>query len=82
MTADGHFHFFTLPSPAVRLDGIATGSDGNLWFTETASEQSPNLIPTIGRITPAGKVTEFALRSLPETDSPGPIIIEVRKSTE
>jgi len=31
---------------------IATGSDGNLWFTEFAGSH-------IGRITPSGTVTEF-----------------------
>jgi len=31
-----------------------TGPDGNLWFTEYASDQ-------IGRMTPAGVVTEFPL---------------------
>jgi virginiamycin B lyase len=74
MTTDGQFHFFTLPSSGVSLDGIAAGPDGNLWFTETAFDQSTNRVPKIGRITPAGKVTEFALSSLPETDSLGPII--------
>jgi len=34
--------------------GIAAGPDGNLWFTESAANQ-------IGRITPGGVVTEFAL---------------------
>jgi streptogramin lyase len=33
-------------------NSIALGSDGNIWFTETAG---------IGRITPAGVVTEFSL---------------------
>ena len=33
--------------------GITAGPDGNLWFTEAAA--------TIGRITPAGTVTEFPL---------------------
>lgn len=74
MTTNGQFHFFTLPSPGVSLDGIAAGSDGNLWFTETASDQHTNQISKIGRITPTGKVTEFTLRALPETDSLGPII--------
>ena len=32
---------------------ITTGPDGNLWFTESASNK-------IGRITPAGVVTEFS----------------------
>ncbi len=34
-------------------NGITTGSDGNLWFTE--------LTGRIGRITPTGMVTEFAI---------------------
>jgi virginiamycin B lyase len=34
--------------------GIALGSDGNLWFTEFSADK-------IGRITPTGTVTEFAL---------------------
>ncbi len=34
--------------------GIAAGPDGNLWFTEELGNQ-------IGRITPAGKITEFTL---------------------
>ena len=34
------------------LSGIAAGPDGNLWFTEFATNQ-------IGRITPAGTITEF-----------------------
>jgi streptogramin lyase len=36
------------PSP----EGITQGPDGNLWFTETHSNQ-------IGRITPGGAITEF-----------------------
>ncbi len=49
------------PIPLVEIvkpDGITTGSDGNLWFTENASGQ-------IGRITPAGVVTQFALPEVP-----------------
>ena len=34
------------------LGGVAAGPDGNLWFTENAH---------IGRLTPAGDITEFAL---------------------
>ncbi|MFG2336179.1 hypothetical protein [Streptomyces yangpuensis] len=34
--------------------GITTGSDGNLWFTETGTRK-------IGRLTPAGELTEFPL---------------------
>ncbi|MGO9470062.1 MAG: hypothetical protein ACLQVF_38675, partial [Isosphaeraceae bacterium] len=49
------------PIPLVEIvkpDGITTGSDGNLWFTENASGQ-------IGRMTPAGVVTQFALPTVP-----------------
>jgi len=38
--------------------GIATGSDGNLWFTENAAGR-------IGRMTPAGVLTEYALPTVP-----------------
>ena len=34
--------------------GITAGPDGNLWFTESGANQ-------IGRITPAGAVTEFPI---------------------
>ncbi len=34
--------------------GIAAGSDGNLWFTESATNK-------IGRITPTGVISEYAL---------------------
>jgi len=34
--------------------GIALGPDGNLWFAQEGSH------PAIGRITPAGRITEFA----------------------
>ena len=39
--------------PGQRPDGIAAGPDGNLWFTEDDGDR-------IGRITPAGVVTEFS----------------------
>jgi streptogramin lyase len=35
---------------------ITSGSDGNLWFTNTGTSK-------IGKITPAGKITEYALPS-------------------
>jgi hypothetical protein len=43
--------------------GIASGPDGNLWFTQPATvtasgtEQTP---PLIGKVTPAGKITEYS----------------------
>ena len=39
-------------SPGANPNSIALGPDGNVWFTEAAG---------IGRITPAGTVTEFSL---------------------
>ncbi len=49
------------PIPLVEIvkpDGITTGSDGNLWFTENAAGK-------IGRMTPAGVVTSFVLPDVP-----------------
>jgi streptogramin lyase len=48
------------------LEGIVSGPDGNRWFTESTH---------IGRITPAGAITEFALptsNSMPEALVVGP----------
>ncbi|MDQ3680440.1 MAG: hypothetical protein M3378_07845 [Actinomycetota bacterium] len=45
---------FPVPTPASEPAGIARGSDNNLWFTESAGNK-------IGRITPAGVITEFPL---------------------
>jgi virginiamycin B lyase len=54
--------------PSARLTAITTGRDGNLWFTGTG-------LGSIGRITPAGIVSEFPLPD-PATQSsaiaPGP----------
>ena len=44
-------------SPGANPNSIALGPDGNVWFTESAG---------IGRITPAGTVTEFSL--VPDDD--------------
>ncbi len=49
------------PIPLVGLvepQGITTGSDGNLWFTENGAGR-------IGCMTPAGVVTSFALPAVP-----------------
>ena len=37
-----------------RPTGITSGPDGNLWFTEEQGSR-------VGRITPAGQITEFAV---------------------
>src|SRR5689334_18466405 len=44
---------YTLPNAASSPYGIAAGSDGNIWFTETANGK-------IGRITPQGAIDEFS----------------------
>ena len=45
---------FAIPTPQNDSYGITTGPDGNLWFTESKPYR-------IGRITPDGALTEFAL---------------------
>ncbi|HLG75155.1 MAG TPA: Virginiamycin B lyase [Ktedonobacteraceae bacterium] len=43
---------------------ITSGPDGNLWFTEAGTSSDPSQQTSqsfIGRVTPAGKVTEFPL---------------------
>jgi hypothetical protein len=58
---------FPLPIPNSAPLFITTGADGNLWFTEGNADQ-------IGRITPAGVLTEFplTLNSLPRGITAGP----------
>jgi streptogramin lyase len=50
---------FTLPHLASEPNGITRGPDGNLWFVESA-QQSLDRVARIGRITPAGVLTEFS----------------------
>jgi streptogramin lyase len=45
---------FSLPTPGSGPVGITLGPDGNLWFTENATNQ-------IGRLTPTGSLREFPL---------------------
>jgi virginiamycin B lyase len=58
----------SLPPPAnaakmIGPSGIALGSEGNLWFTESASSSSVSSIygGEVGRITPAGVISEFPI---------------------
>jgi streptogramin lyase len=44
---------FPLPVASSGPLGIAAGPDGNVWFTETAGSR-------VGRVTPAGNVTDFS----------------------
>ena len=45
---------FNVPTAGSQPWGIASGPDGNLWFTEAYGNK-------IGRITPGGVITEFAI---------------------
>jgi len=56
ITSAGTIREFALPTPTTHAYAIATGTDGNLWFTTGLSR-------AIGRITPAGLVTLFPVPS-------------------
>lgn len=53
------FTEYLIPTPLSGPESITVGPDGNLWFTENNSNQ-------IGRITPAGDITEFPIPLTPE----------------
>jgi streptogramin lyase len=53
MTTSGSFSLFTTGITST-VQNLAYGPDGNIWFTEPSGD-------TIGRITPLGAVTEWAL---------------------
>ncbi|MDQ6892340.1 MAG: hypothetical protein M3167_06635 [Acidobacteriota bacterium] len=59
------FTEYATPTAGSGPGGIVTGPDGNLWFTETSASK-------VGRITPAGAITEF---SLPSTGTPTSITV-------
>jgi streptogramin lyase len=74
VTTAGVFTRHSLPQPPdyVYLQGIVSGPDGNLWFTVLDYTTNTSFI---GRITPAGTVTEFATpvtQSAPEGITVGP----------
>ncbi|MGA8796864.1 MAG: hypothetical protein WB526_07340 [Candidatus Cybelea sp.] len=55
VTVKGKVQAFPIPSgDGTSLDGMALGSDGNVWFAE---------FNHIAKITPSGKITEFAYPS-------------------
>lgn len=61
ITPAGVITIYTIPNPDPQesIYHIATGSDGNLWFTEIVANK-------IGKITPAGVITEYPI---PTTNS-------------
>ena len=57
---------FPLPTPNNQLGDITAGPDGAVWFTEiipNAQNGSVTITGKIGRITPAGHISEFPLSS-------------------
>lgn len=54
MTTTGVLTRFPIPTPDTFPSGIAVGSDGALWFTESLADK-------IGRITTSGTITEYQL---------------------
>jgi virginiamycin B lyase len=67
ITPAGKFGRFSLPSSQAYPDGITSGPDGNLWFTETVNRGSKSSISKIGRISPSGTITEFPLSMLADS---------------
>lgn len=54
ISSNGGWKEFTLPTQNEQPFGITAGPDGNLWYTGTSDN-------SIGRITTAGKISEFSL---------------------
>jgi virginiamycin B lyase len=66
ITTAGQVTEFPVLTAASRPWDITKGPDGNMWFTEAAAPGS------LGRITPAGVVTELAVPSSPMGIATGP----------
>jgi virginiamycin B lyase len=61
ITTDGRVTEFPTPSPGAGPGAMAAGPDGKAWFTETLLGATAR----IGRITPAGTISEFPVQPLP-----------------
>jgi streptogramin lyase len=75
VTPGGDMSYFALPRSEVQADDIALGADGDMWFTAGGSDtQRPGSSAgsEIGRITPDGQVSEFAIDSEPNEIVRGP----------
>jgi len=70
-THTGSVDTFAVPTPNANVAGIATGADGNLWFSEYNANK-------VGRVTPAGSFAEFVL---PNPDSNPNILAAVPAAT-
>ena len=75
--ASGNATQFDLPTAGRSAHEIALGPDGNLWFTENPDPnyllpQTLPIGPAIGRVTPAGRITEFSIPSHAPADASGP----------
>ena len=57
--ATGAVAEFHLPSGSVVAERLAPGPDGNVYFTEGLIIATTGNVPRVGRITPAGAITEF-----------------------
>ena len=70
MTRGGQVTEFALPRPNSGPGDITTGADGNMWFLLLNGRMDGRQVDgnRVGRITPEGKVTEFAIPS--QTGSP------------
>ena len=70
VNVSGSITEFPLPSPlgssgpVPSPNSIAAGTDGNLWFTVNVGDESDGLI---GRLTPTGSVTYYAVSGPPIT---------------
>jgi hypothetical protein len=68
MTTAGVLTEFAIPTSGAGVPGVATGLDGNVWFTENTANQ-------LAIITPAGEIQEFPIptaSSLPRRPTAGP----------
>ncbi len=68
LTTDGKASHYVIPTPKAGVSAIASGADGNIWFTEFASNK-------IARMTVSGSFTEFPLpvaQSQPSAITAGP----------